>query len=195
MSQSDLSANVNVSYLEQMQGKLWRWDLVAIVGSVLLGVVMTVLAAVMERVDTALTGGAFVILGAINFYTIAALATLLFRLPGGLIAGQTNAFIAVATGTSPMAPWFIPTNAAFAIIYALVIWKFRMDRWWHHLLANVLGVWLSMLIIAWGLLVTIELPLNIVVISYLVTSVAGSLGATVLSIVLANAVDRSRVLQ
>jgi hypothetical protein len=156
---------------------------------------LTVIGGVVERIDTALTGGAFVILGAINFYTIAALSTLLFRLPGGILTGETNALIALATGSSPMAPWFIPTNAAFAVIYALVIWRLKMDVWWHHLVANVLGVWISMLFILWGLLVTIELPFNIAFTSYLVTSVAGTVGATILSILIANAVDRSGVLQ
>lgn len=185
----------SAGYLESMSGRLWRWDTRALIGSVLLGVVLTVIGGFVERIDTALTGGAFVILGAINFYTIAALSTLLFRLPGGVLTGETNALIALATGSSPMAPWFIPTNAAFPIIYGLVIWRLKMDRWWHHLVANVLGVWISMLFILWGLLVTIELPLNIALTSYAVTSVAGTVGATILSILIANAVDRSGVLQ
>jgi hypothetical protein len=182
-------------YLEAMAGRIWRWDLKAIVGSVLFGVLMTVLGSVVERVDTALTGGAFVILGAVNFYTIAALATLLFRLPGGIITGQTNALIAVATGSSPMAPWFIPTNAAFAVLYALVVWKMKMDQWWHHLVATAIGVWGSMLFILWGLLATLNLPMNIALTSYVVTSLAGTIGATILSVLIARAVDRSRVLQ
>ncbi len=184
-----------MSYLASIQGQVWRWDLKAIVGSVLLGVVMTVLAAVMERLDTALTGGAFVILGAINFYTIASVSTLLYRLPGGVITGETNAIIAIATGTSPMAPWFAPTNAVFAIIYALAVRNLRMDRWSHYLLASVAGVWLSMLIILYGLLVTIKLPLNVALTSYVVTSLAGTVGSTILTRVIAQGVDRSRVLQ
>jgi hypothetical protein len=183
------------SYLASVQGQLWRWDLKALVGGVLFGVLMTVLGQLMERLDTALTGGAFVILGAINFYTIAALSTLLFRLPGGLITGLTNALIANASGTSPMAPWFIPTNALFAVVYAIVIWRMRMDRWQHYLIAAIVGVWLSMLIIVWGLLVTIKLPMGVALTSYVVTSIAGTVGATVLTMLIAKAVDRSRVLQ
>ncbi len=183
------------SFLESVQGLLWRWDLKAIVGSVLFGVLLTVLAAVFERIDTALTGGSFVILGAVNFYTISALATLFFRLPGGILTGETNALIAIATGTSPMAPWFVPTNAVFPILYVLVAWKLRMDEWWHHLVAVAVGVWGSMLIILWGLLVTIELPLSIALTSYAITSVAGTVGATILSIIISRAVDKSRVLQ
>lgn len=183
------------SYLASVRGQLWRWDLKAIVGSVILGVVMTVLAAFAERIDTALTGGAFVVLGAINFYTIAALSTLLFRLPGGLITGQVNALIAVATGTSPMAPWFIPTNAVFPIVYILAARRMRMESWADHLVASALGVWISMLVILYGLLVTIQLPLNIALTSYVVTSIAGTAGATVLTKLIADAVDRSRVLQ
>jgi hypothetical protein len=178
-----------------MEGKLWRWDLKAIVGAVLFGVLMTVLGAVVERIDTALTGGTFVILGAVNFYTIAALSTLLFRLPGGIITGETNALIAVATGSSPLALWVIPTNGIFAILYALVAWKLKMDQWWHHLVANAIGVWGSMLFILWGLLATFNLPMNIALTSYAVTSIAGTIGATILSVLIARAVDRSRVLQ
>lgn len=194
MAQAEGGVATPYSYLDSVRGQLWRWDLKALVGSVLLGVLMTVTAAVFERLDTALTGGAFVILGAINFYTIASLATLWFRLPGGILTGLTNALIANATGTSPMAPWFIPTNVAFAVVYGLVAWKLRMDQWWHHLLVVAVGVWSSMLIILYGLLVTIELPMNIALTSYAVTSVAGTVGATILSILIARAVDRSRVL-
>lgn len=183
------------SYLASVRGQLWRWDLKSIVGSVLLGVVMTVLAAFAERIDTALTGGAFVVLGAINFYTISALATLLFRLPGGLITGEVNALIAVATGTSPMAPWFIPTNAVFPIVYVWAAKRMRMESWTDHLVASALGVWISMLVILVGLLVTIKLPLSIALTSYVVTSIAGTVGATILTKIIADAVDRSRVLQ
>lgn len=182
-------------YMESMEGRLWRWDLKAIVGSVLFGVLMTVFGAVVERIDTAITGGTFVILGAVNFYTIAALSTLLYRLPGGLITGETNALIAVATGSSPLAPWFIPTNAAFAILYALVVWKLKMDQWWHHVVANAVGVWGSMIFILIGLISTFQLPFNIAFTSYVVTSLAGTIGATILSVLIARAVDRSRVLQ
>lgn len=195
MAQAASGTGMQASYLGTIQGHLWRWDLKAIVGGVLFGVLMTVLAQIMERLDTALTGGAFVVLGGVNFYTIASLSTLLFRLPGGLITGLTNALIAIATGTSPMAPWFVPTNAAFAIVYALVIWRLRMDRWQHYLLGAVIGVWLSMLIIMWGLLVTIKLPMNVAFTSYVVTSLAGTVGATVLTMIIAKAVDKSRVLQ
>ncbi len=183
------------SYLASVQGQLWRWDLKSIVGGVLLGVLMTVLGQIVERLDTALTGGAFVVLGAVNFYTIASLSTLLFRLPGGVITGLTNAFIAIATGTSPMAPWFVPTNTLFAIVYALVAWRLPMNRWQHHLMATGIGVWVSMLIILWGLLVTIKLPINIALASYVVTSVAGTVGGAILTMLIANAVDKSRVLQ
>lgn len=183
------------SYLASVQGQLWRWDLKSIVGGVLFGVLMTVLGQIFERLDTALTGGAFVVLGAVNFYTIASLSTLLFRLPGGVITGLTNAFIAIATGTSPMAPWFVPTNTVFAIVYALVAWRLPMNRWQHHLMATGIGVWLSMLIILWGLLVTIKLPINVALASYVVTSVAGTVGGAILTMLIANAVDKSRVLQ
>jgi hypothetical protein len=42
---------------------------------------------------------------------------------------------------------------------------------------------------------TLQLPFNIAFTSYLVTSIAGTIGATVLSVLIARAVDRSRVLQ
>jgi hypothetical protein len=190
-----MSGSNETSYLASVQGQLWRWDLKALVGGVLFGVLMTVLGQIMERLDTALTGGAFVILGAINFYTIASLSTLLFRLPGGIITGLTNALIAIASGTSPMAPWFVPTNVLFAVVYALVIWRMRMDQFQHYLVAAIVGVWLSMLVILYGLLVTIKLPMNVAITSYVVTSIAGTVGATVLTMLIAKAVDRSRVLQ
>lgn len=188
-------ARPQLSYLESIRGQYWRLDLKAIVASVLLGVLMTVLGAIMERLDAALTGGTFVILGAVNFYTWNALSSLFFRLPGGIITGLVNAFISFATAASPMSAWFIPTNTLAALVFVLVAARMDMRHWWQHLVSNILAVWLSMLVILAGLLVTIKLPLNIALVSYIVTSIAGTVGGTILSVIIARAVDRSRVLQ
>lgn len=181
-------------YLESIRGQYWRIDMKAIVGSVLLGVLMTVLGAVMERLDSALTGGAFVVLGAINFFTWSAVSSLFFRLPGGIITGLVNAFISFATAASPMSPWFIPTNTVAPLVFVLVAARLEMRQWWQHLVANLLAVWIANLVILMGLLVTIKLPLNIALTSYAVTSLAATVGATILSAIIARAVDRSRVL-
>jgi hypothetical protein len=178
-----------------LRGKYWRVDARAIVGSVLLGTLMTVLGSIVERIDASLTGGAFVILGAINFYTWNAISSLFFRLPGGIITGLINALISFGTAASPMSVWFIPTNMVAAAIFVLVAAQLAMNRWWHYLVANVVSVWISMLVILLGLLVTINLPISIALTSYVVTSVAGTVGATILSYLIALAVERSNILQ
>jgi hypothetical protein len=182
------------NYLEEIRGKVWRWDLKALVGSVLLGVLLTVVNAVLERIDAALTGGAFVILGAIGFATFTALSTLFFRLPGGFITGEVNALISTATAASPMSPWFFPANALFPIAYALIAWKLPMTRWWHHLLANGAGMTLTDVPILIGLLVTLKLPLGVALVSFVVTTASGIVGSTILTVLIARAVARSRVL-
>jgi hypothetical protein len=181
-------------YLDSIQGTFWRWDSTALVGGFALGILMTLVNAVMERIDMLLTGGSFVILGAVGFYTVASTATLLFRLPGGIVAGEVNAFVALLTGSSVIAPWFIPTNAAYALIYGLVVWKIRMNTWEQHFAANFLGVWLSMLLILFGQLTVLDLPVKLALSSYVVTCVAGTVGATVLSIVIVRAVNRLDIL-
>lgn len=195
MSQAGVNPQGTAGYLNTVQGQLWRWDLKSLVGSVLLGVVLTVVGSLAERIDAGLTGGAFVIMGAINFVTFCALSTLLFRLPGGIITGLINAFIAVATASSPMSPWFIPTNALFALIFALLIWKLPMDKWWHYFVSILVAHALDMVIILCGLLVTIKLPLNIALVSYLVATLAGAIGGTIFAMAIAKAVEKSRVLQ
>lgn len=182
------------SFLDEYAFKIFRWDLKAIVGSVLLGVLLTVVNFFLERIDTALTGGAFLIFGGIGFATFAALSTIWFRLPGGVITGEVNAIISLATAASPMSPWFFPTNAIFPIIYTLVLWKFRMDRWWHYVLGSFVSMFGCMLCILLGLLVTLKLPITIAVTSYFVTATSGFVGSAILSIVITRAVNRSRVL-
>jgi len=188
------SKSDDYNYIKEWRGRLWRWDLKALVGAVLLGVLLTVVNAVLERIDAALTGGAFVVLGAVGFATFAGLSTLFFRLPGGFITGETNALISLATAASPMSPWFIPANATFPIVYAIVIWKLPMTAWWHHLIASGIAMFATDVPILIGLLVTIKLPLGVALLSYVVTSIGGTIGATILTYLIAGAVARSRVL-
>src|SRR3989304_10509943 len=85
----------------------WRFDVKAIVGGVIMGIVIVLVQQVTERIDTVLTGGAFLVLGGTTFGTLIAIASLFFRQPGGLIAGEIQAFVAVATALTPLAPTFI----------------------------------------------------------------------------------------
>jgi hypothetical protein len=84
----------------------------ALVVGVLLGVLMPVLQQVTERLDTILFGGAYTIFGIIVANTVGFIAVASFGFVVGLIAEEINPFVAVATGTSPVAVFFFFTNAA-----------------------------------------------------------------------------------
>ncbi len=179
--------------LQRAQG-FWRFDLKAIVGGVFLGLVMALLVGLGDRADTALTGGAFPILGGVSWATMMGISTLLCGQPGGMIAGLIQGFVDIATGASPLAPIFPIVNAVGSLAYFLVAWRLPMDRWSHHLVAQIAGNLTGDALVAVGLYYILDLPVPVILVSTGVTAVSSIIGGTILTRLVAEAVRRSGVL-
>ncbi len=155
---------------------------------------MVLLVGLGDRADTALTGGAFPILGGVSWATMMGISTLLLGQPGGVIAGLIQGFMDIATGASPLAPIFPVVNAAGSLAFSLVAWRLPMNRWSHCFLAQVAGNLVGDALVAAGLYYILELPVSVILASTGVTAVFSILDGTILTRLVAAAVARSGVL-
>jgi hypothetical protein len=102
-----------------------RTDTKGIVSSIFIALAMIGIAQFVERLDTLLTGGLFPVVGRINSVTMIGVGSALYGLVGGLIVAELNPLIGTATGTTPIAPFFLITNAMQAVVACLVGAKFK----------------------------------------------------------------------
>jgi hypothetical protein len=92
-----------------------RTDTIGIVSAVMLALAMTGLLQFGERLDTLITGGLFPVAGRVIAFVLVGLGTAMFGAVPGLIVAWVNPFIATATGTSPIAPFFFLTNGLMVV--------------------------------------------------------------------------------
>ncbi|GAB4248765.1 MAG: hypothetical protein Kow00129_09550 [Thermoleophilia bacterium] len=179
-----MEAGTTLTAGAEIRGKravvFWRTDTRALVGAVLMGLAFVVAQQLTHRVDN-IFWPTLVIFGGISWATFTGLAALLFRQPAALIMGETQALIAVGTGLSPLAPFFIPANGLGALTYSLVAWRLSMQKWTHHLLAQAATNVVGNLCVAVGLRVILELPYPVIIVSSSVTALAGTVGSTILT--------------
>jgi hypothetical protein len=168
----------------------WRTDTRALVGAVILGVVSMLLQQVSIRLDQVIWPP-LIILGGIAWATFTGLITLIFRQPAGIIMGETQAFIAIATGLSPVALFFVPANLLSSLAYSVVAQKLSMQKWSHHFIAQLATNIVGNICVAFGLYSILKLPVQVVIISSAVTAGAGIIGATILTKLAVNALRRS----
>ena len=112
---------------------LWpgRTDTQTIVSSLMLSLAMTAVLQFGQGLDTVMFGGLFPVWGRVLAFVFIALATLMYGLVGGLITAWINPAITVATGTSPIAPFFFLTNGliVIGIIIAARFFKDNAISW------------------------------------------------------------------
>src|SRR5258708_33588691 len=88
--------------LSRHQLQIFRFDARALVAGVILGVVMTIInAGILERIDTAMTGGTWFPLAGGTHSTLSVISGLFFRLPAGWITGETHPLLAPITASKP----------------------------------------------------------------------------------------------
>jgi len=92
-----------------------RVDTKGIVSGVLISLAMIGIMQFGERLDTILFGGLFPVSGRVISITLIGFGAMMYGLVPGLIVAEINPFIATATGTSPIAPFFFITNGLQAI--------------------------------------------------------------------------------
>ena len=99
-----------------------------IVAGVLLAVVMVAGEQIGERIDTVLLGGVFPLFGIVIHMICNMTAVVAYGLISALIVATLNPFIAIATGTGPMAPLWFFTNAGASLGGRVVhYWLIRKD--------------------------------------------------------------------
>ncbi|MTI55917.1 hypothetical protein [Geosporobacter ferrireducens] len=190
MSQDTMCKDVEL----EMSKKITRFDTKALVGAVLLGVVFVLVQQIAHRID-AVINPASVIVGGVTWATFTGLVVLLFRQPAGIITAEIQAFIALATGLSPLAPFFIPANGLGSLAYSLVSWKLSMDKWSHHLLAQIVTNVLGNICVSIGLYVILKLPIPVIIVASGITTLAGVVGGTILTKVIYDNIVKSGVLR
>jgi hypothetical protein len=92
-----------------------RTDTRGIVSAVMLALAFVGLAQFGERLDTLVTGGLFPVSGRVIGFALVGLGTAMFGAVPGLIVAWINPFLATATGTSPIAPFFFLTNGLMVV--------------------------------------------------------------------------------
>src|SRR5258707_7873443 len=107
--------------LSRHQLQIFRFDARALVAGVILGVVMTIInAGILERIDTAMTGGTWFPLAGGTHSTLSVISGLFFRLPAGWIPGETNAPFAVLSRSTPVSQALFVNNAIHPTIELLL---------------------------------------------------------------------------
>lgn len=171
-----------------------RFDTKSLVGAVILGVVFVLVQQIAHRID-AFINPASVIIGGVTWATFTGLTVLLFKQPAGIITAEVQALVSVATGLSPLAIFFIPANGLASLAYSLVSWKLTMDKWSHHLLAQIVANVSGNICVGIGLYVILKLPIPVVLVSSAITTVAGIIGGTILTKMIYENVLKSGVLR
>ncbi|MBB6216090.1 hypothetical protein HNQ80_002189 [Anaerosolibacter carboniphilus] len=189
---SQVVANKDVSM--ETSKKVTGFDTKALVGAVILGVVFVLVQQIAHRID-AIINPASVIIGGVTWATFMGLVVLLFRQPAGIITAEIQAFIALATGLSPLAAFFIPANALGSLGYSLIAWKLPMDKWSHHVLAQIVTNVAGNICVGIGLHVILKLPMPVIIISSCITTLAGIIGGTILTKMIYENVIKSGVLR
>jgi hypothetical protein len=153
-----------------MNNQLTRTDTIALVGSVLLGIVFVIACQAAGFIDNMLpTGkmGMYLINGSI-WATFTALIVLMYKQPAGIIAGEVQALFSILF--SPLWIAFVFANAVASLAVSAVASKYSMDRWSHYALAlfwcNVMGN----AIVGVGLYLIFHLPANVAIIQSAITT-------------------------
>ena len=141
--------------LTKMSEKLvpGRTDTRSIVSALMLSLVMIVILRIAEPIDTIVTGGLFPVSGRVISFTMIGLGTWMYGAVGGLIVAEINPFVGVATGSSPIAPFFLLTNALQVLAAVVVAPRFRNIMTWQAILAYT--------VLSSVLLVLVYIPLHL----------------------------------
>ncbi|RBP63800.1 hypothetical protein DES36_10916 [Alkalibaculum bacchi] len=185
----------NVSMAQKVESrKKTRFDTKALVGAVILGIVFVLVQQIAHRID-ALINPASTIIGGVTWAMFTGLTVLLFKQPAGLITVEVQALVAVASGLSPLSIFFIPSNGLASIGYTLVTWKFSMEKWSHHLLAQIVSNVLGNIVVGIGLYMVLAVPIPAILVSSTITTLVGVVGGTILTKKVYEGIHKSGVLK
>ncbi len=178
---------------KKIQTKLFRTDTKALVGAVIMGIVFLVMMQVTGRIDAVLDPTLLLFNGTC-WALFTGLIVLMYKQPAGIIGAILEAVVAMATGYSTLAFFFIAANLAGSVVFSLISSRFSMEKWLHHFAAQ-LGCNVSgNLCVMVGLMIVFKLPLPAAALSSLITISVGTVGATLLQKPIYEALKKSSLL-
>lgn len=177
------------------QYKYFDFSVRSLVGGVILGVVMTIInAGIMERVDTAITGGTWFPFAGGTHSTVLMLSIIFFGLPGAWITGLTNALFAVVTGSTPVAGGFIFNNIVYPIVGIFFTRWFSMRQWWHWFVALIPTVFIGYAPMTYFVHTVFGLPWGVTLQFQSYTNIAAIILAAIIGKLIAEGIHKSGVL-
>lgn len=181
--------------LSVAQYKYFDFRVKALVGGVILGVVMTIInAGIMERVDTALTGGTWFPFAGGTHSIVSMLSIIFFGLPGAWITGLTNALFAVVTGSTPVAAGFIFNNILYPIVGTFLTRQFfSMRRWWHWFVVLIPTVFIGYAPMTYFVHSVFGLPWGVTIQFQSYTNIAAIILAAIFGKLIAEGIQKSGV--
>ena len=176
------------------QYKYFDFSLKSLVGGVILGVVMTIInAGIMERVDTAITGGTWFPFAGGTHSIVSMLAAIFFGLPGAWITGLTNALFAVVTGSTPVAGGFIFNNIVYPVVAVFLTRQFSMRKWWHWFVVLIPTVFIGYAPMTYFVHTIFQLPWLVAIQFQSYTNIAAIILAGILGKLIAEGIRKSGV--
>ena len=155
----------------------------AVITTVFMGLIMTVILQISNLVDTALAGGTIPILSAVVCSAIWIPAAMFYGLTGALTTAWINPVIANLTASSPMAPFLFLTNAAhtvpIALLTLLIKRRDRGLRLWQVIVIGQLGGVADSLVYGLGNRLILQMPWDFITFQVLVTQPCFLVGSLV----------------
>jgi len=172
---------------------LFRTDTKALVGSVIIGIVFLIMEQVTGRIDGILDP-TLLLLNGTTWAFFTGLIVLMYKQPAGIIAGLVEAIVAMATGYTALAFFFLFANVIGSIAYSLIARNFSMEKLSHHIYAqigcNVTGNFFVMI----GLIYVIHLEWKIALLSASITTLVATIVAAILTKSVYGALQKSALL-
>lgn len=176
-----------------MNEKLFRTDTKALVGSVIIGIVFLIMEQVTGRIDGILDPTLLLLNGSCwAFFT--GLIVLMYKQPAGIIAGLVEAIVAMATGYSALAFFFLFANVIGSIAYSLIARNFSMEKLSHHILAQLGCNVTGNLCVMVGLIYAFHLDWKIALLSSSITTLVATIVAGILTKSVYGALQKSALI-
>ena len=164
----------------------------ATVGGVLLGIVLVLVNQVATRLDAVINPSAGFVSGSTTAVIIG-LSVRLFRQPAGIITGEIQAFIAIATASNPLAPAFIITNAVEPLAYSAALHYWPKNTWLSHFLTQLSANFFADIVFMLAVIILLQVPFLVALTAIILTFVVNLIASTLITKPLTDAVERSGV--
>lgn len=164
---------------KSMEKKRFKTDTKSLIGAIVMGIVFILACQITGQIDNLLPWGKvgmYLINGSCwAFFT--GLITLIYKQPGGLIAAEVEALLSIIF--SPLWLAFIVANAVGSIWVSFIDSKVTMTKWSHFILVQGGVCILGNIVLSFGLVFILGIPVTIVIIQSLITIVVNWIISTI----------------